>query len=93
MTSSTTSQTNQPQTQAKPRASRGFADMDRARQREIASQGGRAAHEKGTAHKFTSEEARAAGLKSHSRKNAAKQAAMAANSNKPEASSGDLQQS
>ena len=42
---------------------RGFAAMDRQRQREIASLGGRAAHEKGTAHEFTSEEARAAGRK------------------------------
>ncbi len=37
--------------------------MDAARQREIASKGGRAAHEKGTAHEFTTEEARAAGRK------------------------------
>lgn len=42
---------------------RGFASMDPAKQREIASRGGRAAHEKGTAHEFTSEEARAAGKK------------------------------
>jgi general stress protein YciG len=37
--------------------------MDRDKQREIASMGGRAAHEKGTAHEFTSEEAREAGRK------------------------------
>lgn len=42
---------------------RGFAGMDAARQREIASKGGKAAHEKGTAHEFTSEEARVAGRK------------------------------
>ncbi len=42
---------------------RGFASMNEERQREIARQGGRAAHEKGTAHEFTSEEARAAGRK------------------------------
>ncbi len=42
---------------------RGFASMDPAKQREIASKGGRAAHAKGTAHEFTSEEARAAGRK------------------------------
>jgi general stress protein YciG len=42
---------------------RGFASMDANRQREIASKGGRAAHEKGTAHEFTPEEARAAGRK------------------------------
>jgi len=46
---------------------RGFASMDPQRQREIASQGGRAAHASGNAHEFTSEEARAAGARSHSR--------------------------
>ncbi|HXD42402.1 MAG TPA: KGG domain-containing protein [Ramlibacter sp.] len=44
-------------------SNRGFASMDPQRQREIASEGGRAAHEKGTAHEFTSEEAREAGRK------------------------------
>lgn len=52
--------------QEKRPAKRGFAAMDPARQREIAAQGGRAAHESGNAHQFTSEEARAAGKKSHS---------------------------
>jgi len=42
---------------------RGFASMDQEKQREIARKGGKAAHEKGTAHEFTSEEARAAGKK------------------------------
>lgn len=42
---------------------RGFASMDSERQREIAAEGGRAAHEKGTAHEFDSEEAREAGSK------------------------------
>ncbi|HZY17221.1 MAG TPA: KGG domain-containing protein [Ramlibacter sp.] len=42
---------------------RGFASMDPGRQREIASQGGKAAHEKGTAHEFNSQEAREAGSK------------------------------
>lgn len=42
---------------------RGFASMDRNKQREIASKGGRAAHSKGTAHEWTSEEAREAGRK------------------------------
>ena len=37
--------------------------MDRAKQREIASKGGKAAHQKGTAHEWTSEEARDAGRK------------------------------
>lgn len=42
---------------------RGFAAMDPAKQREIASRGGKAAHLKGTAHEFTPEEARVAGSK------------------------------
>ena len=42
---------------------RGFASMDRAKQREIASKGGKAAHERGTAHEWSSEEAREAGRK------------------------------
>lgn len=42
---------------------RGFAAMAPDVQREIASKGGRRAHEKGTAHEFTSEEARRAGRK------------------------------
>ena len=51
---------------------RGFASMDRSKQREIASKGGKAAHQKGTAHEWTSDEAREAGRKggmaSHRRK-------------------------
>ena len=42
---------------------RGFASMDRGKQKAIASKGGKAAHEKGTAHEWTSEEAREAGRK------------------------------
>src|SRR4051812_33727265 len=45
------------------RSMRGFAAMDGDRQREIASKGGRAAHEQGSAHEFTSDEAREAGRK------------------------------
>ncbi|MBC5783982.1 conidiation-specific protein 10 [Ramlibacter sp. USB13] len=61
------------------KSNRGFASMDPQRQREIASEGGRAAHEKGTAHEFTSEEAREAGRKggmarSANRRNAMNQA-------------------
>lgn len=44
-------------------ADKGFASMDRAKQREIASKGGKAAHVKGTAHEWTVEEAREAGRK------------------------------
>lgn len=54
------------QTEAQPQSNtrnRGFASMDAQRQREIARKGGKAAHEKGTAHEFTSDEARAAGRK------------------------------
>ena len=44
-------------------SNRGFAAMDREKQREIARKGGKAAHQKGTAHEFSSDEARAAGRK------------------------------
>lgn len=44
-------------------SNRGFASMDEDKQREIAAKGGRAAHESGNAHEFTSEEARQAGRK------------------------------
>ncbi len=44
-------------------SNRGFASMSPEKQREIASKGGKAAHKKGTAHQFTSEEARIAGRK------------------------------
>jgi len=52
-----------PTGQARTRSNRGFASMDREKQREIASKGGRAAHAKGTAHEFDSGEAREAGRK------------------------------
>lgn len=42
---------------------RGFASMSAEKQREIARKGGRAAHARGTAHEFTTDEARAAGKK------------------------------
>src|SRR5437867_13218590 len=48
---------------ASRRSNRGFASMDRGKQREIASKGGKAAHAKGTAHEFDSDEARNAGRK------------------------------
>ena len=47
----------------KARRPRGFAAMDRSKVSEIASKGGKAAHAAGTAHQFTSDEARAAGKK------------------------------
>jgi general stress protein YciG len=42
---------------------RGFASMDEEKRREIASKGGKAAHESGNAHEFDSKEAREAGRK------------------------------
>lgn len=45
------------------KSERGFAAMDPKRQREIASEGGKAAHQSGNAHEFTPEEARKAGRK------------------------------
>ena len=58
------SETSEPRPQP---GKRGFAGMDDQARREIARLGGKAAHEKGTAHEFTPEEARIAGQKSHSR--------------------------
>lgn len=49
--------------QPKKSGKRGFASMDLEKQREIARKGGQAAHAKGTAHEFTSEEAAIAGRK------------------------------
>jgi len=49
------------------RSLRGFASMNKDKQRDIASKGGRAAHEKGTAHEFDSGEASMAAKKGHER--------------------------
>jgi uncharacterized protein len=46
-----------------PIEDRGFASMDKSKQREIASKGGKVAHQKGVAHEWTREEAREAGRK------------------------------
>lgn len=63
-TPSTTSTESTSTTKAdKPRKPRGFAAMDRKKVSEIASKGGKAAHAAGTAHQFTSDEARVAGKK------------------------------
>lgn len=59
---------------------RGFAGMDPAQQREIASEGGRAAHASGHAHEFTSEEARAAGRKGGEARSHASRSALASQS-------------
>jgi general stress protein YciG len=49
--------------ETKQKRPRGFAAMDRTIVSEIARKGGKAAHSAGTAHEFTSEEARVAGRK------------------------------
>jgi uncharacterized protein len=49
--------------EGKNTSKRGFASMDEEKQREIASKGGKTAHEEGKAHEFTPEEAREAGRK------------------------------
>jgi general stress protein YciG len=65
----TNAQDTQVKDQARPSegasrsSNRGFASMNPERQRQIASEGGKAAHARGKAHKFTSEEAREAGRK------------------------------
>jgi len=56
---------NQGSKQSGDTSNRGFASMDPQRQREIASEGGKAAHASGNAHEFNSEEARRAGSMSH----------------------------
>lgn len=56
---------NQGGKQGGSNSERGFAAMDSDRQREIAAEGGRAAHASGNAHEFDSKEAREAGAKSH----------------------------
>jgi general stress protein YciG len=83
-------QAEQAQPTSKPRsANRGFASMDPKRQREIASEGGKAAHEKGTAHEFTSEEARAAGRKGGQARSENNRANKANASNSGNASNGN----
>jgi general stress protein YciG len=60
--STSTSQPEQP-LQESTKKRRGFAAMDRELVRELARRGGAAAHRAGTAHEFSSDEARAAGRK------------------------------
>jgi general stress protein YciG len=48
---------------ARARKPRGFAAMDPKLVSELAKRGGKAAHRAGTAHQFTSDEARVAGRK------------------------------
>jgi uncharacterized protein len=63
-----------------PRQRRGFATMDREKVREVARHGGKAAHAAGTAHEFTSDEARAAGRKGGLATHARRRTKVAANS-------------
>lgn len=70
---------NRGNSQSSGTANRGFASMDPQRQREIAAEGGRAAHASGNAHEFTSEEARRAGALSH-KNDGNRQSASAGNS-------------
>ena len=61
---------------------RGFASMDPDQQREIASEGGKAAHASGNAHEFTSEEARKAGSMSHKNDQGSKQSSSTSGSSR-----------
>jgi hypothetical protein len=80
---------NQGNKQSSGTKNRGFASMDPQRQREIASEGGKAAHQKGTAHEFTSEEARRAGSMSHGNRQSAE--ARSSTKSSTSASSGSKQ--
>ncbi|MFO0736123.1 MAG: KGG domain-containing protein [Labilithrix sp.] len=62
-TNNPTEETKATEPVVKVRRPRGFAAMDRSKVSEIASKGGKAAHAAGTAHQFTSDEARQAGKK------------------------------
>ncbi len=62
-TTTTTIPSDDAQAARRPRARRGFGAMDAERVRAIARLGGKAAHDRGTAHEFTPEEARLAGRK------------------------------
>lgn len=63
VTSSTAARPAEVEPPAKPKRPRGFAAMDRKLVSEIARKGGKAAHSAGTAHEFTTDEARLAGRK------------------------------
>lgn len=73
---------NQGNKQSGGTKNRGFASMDPERQRQIASEGGKAAHQKGTAHEFTSEEARRAGSMSHGNRQSASSSGSSRSSSK-----------
>lgn len=58
-----TQDNNEQNAKKEGKSNRGFASMDAQKQREIASKGGKAAHQSGNAHEFTSAEAAEAGRK------------------------------
>ena len=64
-TGQNTNESKNQNTKPDNQSGRGFASMDSDRQRDIAAEGGRAAHASGNAHEFDSKEAREAGAKSH----------------------------
>lgn len=82
---------NQGNKQSSGTKNRGFASMDPERQRQIASEGGKAAHQKGTAHEFTSEEARRAGSMSHGNRQSASSTGAAASSSSRSPAKGNKQ--
>ncbi|MDB5933848.1 MAG: hypothetical protein JWQ01_1192 [Massilia sp.] len=83
---------NQGASQGGGTKNRGFASMDPARQREIASEGGKAAHQKGTAHEFTSDEARRAGSMSHGNRQSAEASSRTSGSTRSKAEQGGSKQ-
>ena len=83
------SASGEPSTPAKPRRPRGFAAMDRTLVSEIARKGGKAAHSAGTAHEFTTEEARVAGRKGGRATHARRRPAAETNAEAPGAPTGE----
>jgi general stress protein YciG len=83
-----------PTEERRPRR-RGFAAMDRDRVKEIASKGGKAAHAAGTAHQFSSDEARNAGRKGgmapHVRRGGVRRRPSESSATSPVQQSGDQQ--
>ena len=60
------------------KSKRGFASFDKEKMQAVASAGGKAAHQSGSAHQWTSEQARAANAKSLEARKANKAAQAAA---------------
>jgi general stress protein YciG len=79
--------------EGKPKRPRGFAAMDRKLVSEIARKGGKAAHSAGTAHEFTSEEARVAGRKGGRATHAKRRKLVEEQTGKPESPAQEEKQS